>query len=240
MLSAYLDGTLFGERVGDDPHVLALHGWGRDHRDFDQVLRDIPSIRLDLPGFGASPVPDEAPTSRRVARLLMPLVDELSDPKIILGHSYGGRVALRLAAERDDVAHVVLVGTPVIRRVAPGKASRAFRLIRRAHDLGLVSDERMEAARQKYGSADYRAATGVMREALVSVVGESYDDALEAITCPVTLITGELDTAAPPDVQHEAAGKLARGQAQVVPNVGHLMGPEHGEVIRAALEAALP
>ncbi|MGZ5384735.1 MAG: alpha/beta fold hydrolase, partial [Acidimicrobiia bacterium] len=61
MLNSFAGGAVFGERFGDGPlQVLALHGWGRDRRDFDEVLQGLDAAALDLPGFGASPAPVEA------------------------------------------------------------------------------------------------------------------------------------------------------------------------------------
>ena len=60
--------------------------------------------------------------------------------------------------------------------------------------------ERMESLRQRYGSEDYRLATGVMRTVHVRAVNEtneSYEEQLRRIACPVELVWGDDDTAAP-------------------------------------------
>ena len=63
--------------------------------------------------------------------------------------------------------------------------------------MRLVSDATMEAARQRYGSADYKAAQGIMRQVLVRSVNETYEAQLDAVRCPVHMIWGANDTAAP-------------------------------------------
>jgi pimeloyl-ACP methyl ester carboxylesterase len=239
MLKVYEDGRLFGEQDGDEPlHVLALHGWARDRRDFAGLLEPFGGVRLDLPGFGASPVPPEAPTPARVAEMLMPMVSSLGSPRVVLGHSYGGRVALHLGARLNDLQHIVLVGTPVV-RPAPGRPSLRYRAWRRAHALGLVPDIALERVRERYGSADYRAAHGVMRDALVAAVNEDYTDLLPRISCPVTLITGEHDTAAPPASQQQAAATIPHAEVVVLPGEGHLVGPAHLSAIRETLTKVL-
>ncbi len=70
-------------------------------------------------------------------------------------------------------------------------------MARALHRARLVGDGRMERARQRYGSADYRAAQGVMRDVLVRLVNERYDDALAALRCPVELVWGDDDAEAP-------------------------------------------
>jgi pimeloyl-ACP methyl ester carboxylesterase len=96
----------------------------------------------------------------------------------------------------------------------------------------------MEAARQRYGSADYRAASGVMRDVLVRTVGERYDVALAALRCPVTFVWGDDDTAAPLGATKEAARDLDV-EWIVCPGAGHLTPLTAPAALRAALLRAL-
>src|SRR5436309_7264659 len=103
MLTAFDDGRLFGATTGDGhPWVLALHGWRRTHRDFDRVLAGIDAIALDLPGFGASPEPPDAWGSAAFADAITPVLDTFDTAPVVLGHSFGGRVAVQLAAAYPD------------------------------------------------------------------------------------------------------------------------------------------
>ncbi len=56
---------------------------------------------------------------------------------------------------------------------------------------------RMERARRRHGSADYLAAQGVMRDVLVRLVNERYEDTLAAVQCPVELVWGDDDQRRP-------------------------------------------
>jgi pimeloyl-ACP methyl ester carboxylesterase len=80
----------------------------------------------------------------------------------------------------------------------------------------------MEALRQRHGSTDYRAAEGVMRQVLVRVVNESYEDVLGVIRCPVTLVWGDDDAEVPVDVARVAARGLDDSRLVVLPGAGHL------------------
>jgi pimeloyl-ACP methyl ester carboxylesterase len=218
-----------GEVLGTGiPTVLALHGWSRSHRDFAATLapagaEPLDSIALDLPGFGASPAPPDAWGSGDYAELVGRVLTEMATPVVVLGHSFGGLVAVRLAADRpDEVAALVLTGVP---RLAPGGRRRtplgyrAGRLLRRA---GLIGEAKMEGLRRRYGSADYRAAEGVMRKVLVRAVNERYDAQLAAIRCPVTLVWGDDDSAAPLAMARLAAEMLTDARLVVCPGAGHL------------------
>src|SRR4051812_45417555 len=160
MLTAFDHGRLFGERSGTgEPWVLALHGWRRTHRDFAAVLDGLDAIALDLPGFGASPPPPEAWGGSEYAAALLPILDTFEQPPVVLGHSFGGRAAVHLAAAHPDrVAALVLTGVPLLRPTDQPRAKVAwpFKVGRFLHARHLVSEKRMEAMRQRYGSADYR------------------------------------------------------------------------------------
>ena len=234
-LVALLDGTVLAERTGPAPKVLALHGWGRSRADLLPAVAGVDALVPDLPGFGASPPPPSSWGSQEYAECLAPLLD--GGGWTVLGHSFGGRVAVQLAAGWPElVSSVVLTGVPLLRRTAPGSAAPlAFRVAKALSRLGLVSAARMEQERRRHGSADYRNASGVMRDCLVRLVNEDYRDLLPAITAPVQLVWGEGDTAAPVAMAREAQSLLARAGLVVSPTSGHLLDDELCALLRAAL-----
>ena len=237
MLQAFASGRLFGTSHGTGtPWVLALHGWRRDHHDFDAALRGMDALAVDLPGFGATPEPDSAWGAGEYAAAVEPVLDELQRPAVLLGHSFGGRVAVHLAARRPDaVGGLVLTGVPLIRRAGAGRPALSFRLARTLNRWGVVSDARMDALREQHGSEDYRAARGVMRQVFVRVVNESYEDQLRAVTCPVELVWGEDDTAAPLAVAEQAAALLRHATLTRLAGAGHLTPLTAPDALRDAL-----
>ena len=245
MLHAFLDGAVFGTTSGEGPtKVVLLHGWRRTREDFSTVAallaaQGVAAVALDLPGFGASPPPTSPGGARAYAQMLTPLADELASrdgPTVLVGHSFGGRVAACLAASNPRaVAGIVLSGVPLIRSAMPhARPSRRYQVIRTAARCHLVSASRLEAARRRYGSADYRAATGVMRDVLVALVGESYEAELAAIRCDVALVWGAQDTTVPVAVAHRAVELVASGALEVLDGVGHLVPTEVPEALCAA------
>jgi pimeloyl-ACP methyl ester carboxylesterase len=255
VLKAFDSGRLFGSLHRADGgrdggvRVLALHGWRRTSADFDKVLAGLPdsvgALALDLPGFGASPEPSTVWGTEDYAKAVEAVLPELDLPVVVLGHSFGGRVAVRLAAARPDaVRALVLTGVPLLR---PGggagsarKPALSYRVARALHRRGvLVSDARMEAYRRKHGSADYRAATGVMRDVFVRVVNESYEEDLRGLTCPVELVWGDDDTEAPLAVAQQALALVADGTIETLPGAGHLTPLTAPDALRAAVERHL-
>ncbi|MGH9300553.1 MAG: alpha/beta fold hydrolase [Acidimicrobiales bacterium] len=235
MLKAFADGSLFGASYGPgEPWVLALHGWQRSHSDFDGLFSSIPAlagIAVDLPGFGATPEPDRVWGAADYASALVPMLDEFKHPPVVVGHSFGGRVALSLAVSHPDrIRALVLTGVPLLRPADEGPRPGVpvkFRLARALRSRGLLSAERMEAYAQRFGSTDYRRAQGVMRPILVRSVNETYEDQLRALRVPLELVWGEDDADVPLVVARAAAALVESEGAGVVaitvcPGAGHL------------------
>ncbi len=241
-LTSLADG-LFGERYGSGSvRVVALHGWGRDRRDFRLVLEGLDAVAVDLPGFGATPPPAAAAGAAGYAGMVAAWLEQLSGPQVLVGHSFGGRVAVVLAATRPElVAGLVLVGVPLLHRLdrAARRPPITYRLVRLAHRAGLISDERLEREKRRRGSADYRAVTGVMRDTLVRVVNESYEDRLPDVACPVRLVWGAADSEVPAEVAHRAAALLRNVDIEVVEGCGHDLPREAPERIRTAIETLI-
>jgi pimeloyl-ACP methyl ester carboxylesterase len=237
VLRAYGEGNIFGEVYGDGPvQVVWLHGWARTSADFTAaaslLARDgIASVALDLPGFGASPLPSSAGGSALYARLLEPVLSQLgAGPMVLVGHSNGGRVATALTlAHPERVKALVLSGAPLVRLVVARRSPRAYRLVRELHRRGLIGEARMEAARQKYGSSDYRNATGLLREILVASVNESFEVQLDQVVAPVSLVWGANDRDVPLEVAQRISALLVHStdvELDVLAETGHLVPTE--------------
>jgi pimeloyl-ACP methyl ester carboxylesterase len=241
MLTSFAGSRLFGESYGTStPWILALHGWRRDHRDFEAVLAapGIDAIALDLPGFGSAPAPEGVWGSADYAQAVAPVLEEMAPHVVVLGHSFGGRIGVHLAARRpDQIAGLVLSGAPLYRPAgAPSKPRLGFRMARALAARGLIGQETMQAARQRYGSSDYRAASGVMREILVRTLAEEYAAALAGVKCPVELVWGEDDSEVPLAVALRLEAELAQTHLVVCPGAGHLTPLTIPSELRAAIE----
>lgn len=232
MLRSFCDSTIFGESFGEGPvRVVWLHGWARRAQDFtaagaDLARRGVASIALDLPGFGASPLPLVPGGARHYAELVVPALREISDePVVLVGHSFGGRIATVIASRHPEVvSSLILTGVPLVRLASTKRPPVAYRLLRWLHFRGFVSDTRIERARQKYGSDDYRRSSGLLRQVLVANVNESYEAELAVITRPVVLLWGDGDSEVPVEVSRRASSILTSGHdLRVLPGIGHLV-----------------
>lgn len=251
-LRSHLGGQILADHFdGAGPTLLALHGWRRDRGDLPFLITGEPgplrgrsAIAVDLPGFGSSPPPPEPWGAREYAVAVAAMLDESGTGEVlVLGHSFGGRVAVCLAAARPElVSGAVVLGAPLVRTGPARKPAISFRLARAANRIGLLSDGTMERLRHRGGSEDYRAAEGVMRQVLVRSVGETYEEELARIRCRAVLLWGELDRAAPPAMATlvaAAAGPPVR--VEVVAGGGHDLHRDHPDLVaEAVVEVASP
>lgn len=242
MLTTLLGGRAFAERHGTGaPNLVALHGWGRDRSDFAGVLAGMDALALDQPGFGSTPEPPTGWTTAEYADWLAEILRELAETSggvrpILVGHSFGGRVAVQAAARTPElIGGLVLTGVPLFRSESTSRPALAYRMLRWAHGKGLVSDERMEAERRKRGSADYRNASGVMREVMVKAVNEDYSVQVASISVPTRLVWGATDTAAPTWMAERAVEVIPGATLTVVPTSGHLIDAGLVEALRTAI-----
>ncbi len=227
-LRAYGGGLLFADhREGILPSLLGLHGWGRSRNDLGRLLAATghESVAPDLPGFGASPPPPNAWGASDYATAVAEQVANRSDQPsyVVIGHSFGGRVGLCMAANYPSlVSGLVLMGVPILRMSPTRRSPLRYRIIRAAARARLVSTNRLESARHRFGSEDYRSVDGVMRDVLVRVVNEDYRIHLERIRCPVAFVWGAEDRVVPFSVATNAAECIDSVVAiEVVEGVGH-------------------
>lgn len=242
VLTSLADGRIWADRYGDgEPSIIALHGWGRSRHDWSTVLPHRNALAIDLPGFGASPAPDTAWTTAEYADALAPVLAQYPGA-VLVGHSFGGRVAVHAAARHPDlVGGVVLTGVPLLRNEAPsGKSPLKYRVARWANRRKIISDDQMEKLRQQYGSADYNAAKGTMRGVLVNAVNEDYREQLvrmSALGVPTQMVWGEHDTAAPVEMARRARDLIGpTAELTVVSGSAHLIDPALTEAIGTALD----
>ncbi|WP_323764372.1 alpha/beta hydrolase [Marinovum sp.] len=114
-----VDGTTVHALVtGEGPDLVLIHGASGNLRDFtfdlvEPLARNYRVIAFDRPGLGwTDPLDGTADTPRHQARLLQQAADRLGvSTPLVLGHSFGGAVALGWALERpEETAGLVLLG----------------------------------------------------------------------------------------------------------------------------------
>jgi pimeloyl-ACP methyl ester carboxylesterase len=215
--------------VGLGRPLLLLHGWGTSLDTFRPMAEDLGRFHtvttFDFPGHGQSDLPPTAWAVDDFVGLTVDLMAELGIEKAsVLGHSFGGRVAIKLAAAHPEkVDRLVLVdaaGVPpaqTLRRRLKRFASRFANTVGRLGSPGQAVRRKIVA---RIASPDYKAA-GPLRDTFLAVVREDLRPSMPLIKAPTFLIWGDLDDDTPP-ADARAMEKLIPGaRLLVIKNAGH-------------------
>lgn len=104
----------------DGPPILFIHGASANANEFDWTLAprlagDFDLLLADRPGHGYSERVGDAHELRVQAALMAGALEQLSrdEPAVIVGHSFGGAVALRLALDHPDRVKGLVLLAPV-------------------------------------------------------------------------------------------------------------------------------
>lgn len=191
----------------DAPKVLLMHGWGCDHTTLASIQRQLEGklhvYSIDFPGFGDSREPPAVWGVEEYTRLTEKFISMMGgDIRILLGHSFGGRVGILLSS-RNAISKLVLVdaaGVKPRRSLAYYYKVYGYKLAKRVYRLVLGTaraEARLDRIRARRGSSDYASATPRMRAILSRCVNEDLKGVMPRIQASTLLIWGAGDTATP-------------------------------------------
>lgn len=175
-------------------NLIFLHGWGQNIAMMQPIAE--PFIKrhnvliLDLPGFGESDEPTEVWSIYDYAEMVNFFVKELKlKNPIIIGHSFGGKIALTYAIKYDP-KKVVLLASPYKKKIK--KESIKLKVLKSLKKVpGLNKLENV--VKKHMGSTDYRNASEMMRKILVAHVNLDLTSELKNVKCSTLLIWGTND-----------------------------------------------
>lgn len=258
---------LFVTDQGRGPGVLALHGQPGLGSDWDAVapllVDDHRVIVPDRPGYGRTGG-DAVDMAANAAALADMLEERGAAPAVVVGHSYGGGIAILLAAHRPDVVSgLVLVGSvgradsvnAVDHMLALPWAGEALaaaglvafgRVLPRLRSLaGLVPGrpltwleasfpDRRNAAVASGDGRRVRRSFVVEQRALVHEIGEVESSLLE-LQVPTVIITGSWDVVVPPSAASAMAAAVPGAELVTVARTGHFVPRDAPRVVADAV-----
>ena len=200
-----------GSAQSKDTIALFLHGWGATGGLFGRLLDTVGekyfTLAPDLPGFGGSEEPAEPWDVDGFVAFVLAFLEQWKPKSVLLfGHSFGGRVSIKLGARKDLPFRIEKIVLFDAAGILP-KRSLSYKLKVGTYKCGKkvlslppvrkLFPHALERLQKKKGSADYAAASPVMRACLVKAVNEDLEPLLPEISVPTLLIWGENDTATP-------------------------------------------
>ena len=223
--------TYYAAEGQGDPVVL-LHGWGTSSQSLAPLSGALATtfrvLAVDLPGFGWSQPPPSAWGTQEYAGHILRLMQETGiDRAALVGHSFGGRIAIALAAaEPRRVSRLALVASAGVR--PPRGAGYYLRVATAKLVKGVFSLPGWGATGQRLiakwfarvGSRDYRTA-GAMRPTLVKVVNEDLTPLLPAIQAPTLILWGDQEQEVPRSAMETMAARIPRSRLVVFAGAGH-------------------
>lgn len=239
---------------GNGENILLLHGWGTSVEPFKGIITLLEKhfcvTALDLPGFGQTDEPRIAFGVDDYVDFVLNFIAEMKCKKlIILGHSLGGRITIKLSSRKNlpfEISKIILVDSAGIkpRKTAIQKAKQSvFKLSKKFLTTKTgqkLFPNALENMKNKLGSADYRNATEIMRQTLVRVVNEDLTPYLSRITAPSTLlIWGENDDATPLSDGKLMETLIPESGLAIVKNAGHYPFLEQPYIFNSILKSYL-
>ena len=226
--------------------VLLLHGSGPGVSGMANWSGTLPALAAagfqglapDLLGFGGTVPPEDAAyTLAGWAEHALGVLDELGLPQVdLVGNSFGGAVALRLAAEHPDrVRRLVLMGSVGVRFAltdaldqvwgySPSLATMAAIMRLFAFDSSLVSadlaQERYQASIADGAAERFARMFPAPRQRWIDAMAAT-EAQLERITAPTLLVHGRDDRVIPLETSLTLLHTLAHAELHVFGECGH-------------------
>src|SRR4030042_5709985 len=215
--------------------VVILHGWNLYSEKY-QILRSTlvkEGFRVyipDLPGFGKRIVPK---TAYNIDDYVDFVLDYLKSNKIkkciIIGHSFGGRVAVKLAARYPYyLDRLILTGTPGFVPVNKARIT-VFYLIAKIGKILLFflppllifKNTLRKIIYRLAKSSDYLHVEGVMKDTFKSVIKEDLISSMLKIKTPTLLVWGKDDRIVPVSIAQKMESAIIASSLTVIPNASH-------------------
>lgn len=220
--------------MGSGPVVLAVHGIPgtvRDWRYLGAVIEGpLRMVRVDLPGFGATPLQDRRDlTAESFARAVLGVMDALDLRRVVLlGHSFGAVVSTVIAAEHPErVAGLALLASPgrKLHRGAKGiiRLRPALDALLRVPGSRALIDPGLKAAFDRAGFQKSIPAEARLHAVLAidRATFARHRDRIEDVRAPSLVAWAEDDRLVEADVVADLAEALPTGPRLVFPEGGH-------------------
>lgn len=181
--------------------LLVLHGWGSNKeimkQAFGKQLSDYRHIYLDMPGFGKSSN-EMILTTEDYAAIVKLFLEALGvEPKIAMGHSFGGKVSTLLATPC-----LVLLSSAGVVTVKPWSVKIKIATFKLLKPLG------MKKIRELFVAPDAQGMSHEMYETFKNVVDEDFEDSFAKSKSKALCFWGKEDTATPLYTGEKIAGLI--------------------------------
>lgn len=234
----FINGLKVNYKIaGEGQPILILHGWGGSSTSWMKVQEILSSqgfkvIVSDFPGFGKSNTPPIPWGIKEytdfVSEFIKKTLDNPNKPFFLLGHSFGGRVAIKFAASYPEkIKSLILCDSAGIKQRWGLKEKFIFRLSKIGNVIFTPKILRRfkDKARNLFyvflRHRDYAKANGTMKETIKKVLDEDLLPELSQIKTKTLIIWGRGDKLVPVKFAHIFKEKIANSELIILPKIGH-------------------
>jgi pimeloyl-ACP methyl ester carboxylesterase len=239
------------------PLALLIHSGGFTSRQWRKLAQRLAPthdvLAPDLIGYGDPPWPPGKPFHYTLdLERLAGLVDRPAD---VVGHSYGGLLALQLALAHPDRVHSLTLYEPVAFGIlgddeaegSPARALPAYHADAAGLDEAWLSTfvdwwngPGTWAALAEPTRAGFRAVGWKVYQEVASVIGDTTDRAHYAtITVPTLVLAGTRSPRSEQLTCERLAEALPRARLQMFPDMGHMAPITNADAVNDAVAAHL-
>jgi non-heme chloroperoxidase len=238
------------ERPGDGALVLLLHGWATSSMVWQPVLDRWQGserlLALDLRGAGFSDKPQTGYTLEQHAQDVAAVLAALAQPVVLVGHSFGGMIAQRVALDQPQAVRRLVLVSPVPASGAPLSNDERvhFRsLAGRRAGMNMVLSSMMakgpSGGIEALLAAAASVSAGAYLEGLDAFCDTDFAHRLGELSLPTHVLGGELEQPLSPAVLRAAVVDRIRGATfEAIEGVGHYAQWEAPDVFTRALSRA--
>ena len=214
--------------------IVILHGWGLSAKTFELLISELrghgfPVWAPDFPGFDSLHIPTKPLTLANYADFLdIYLRKHHIEKPILIGHSFGGRVALKYQLKYPkNVGALVLTGTPGFTPISRKKLAIFITLAKiggTLFSLPLLYRLKDRVRLWYYyivGARDFYRAEGVMRETFKQIVREELVTSMKKVHVPMLLVWGAQDIIVPVSIAEKMNETIANSRLIILPGCGH-------------------
>jgi pimeloyl-ACP methyl ester carboxylesterase len=231
--------------------LVVIPGWTYSRKKMlplaQRLQRDDREVQiLSVPGLTGPPL-TRAWTLSDYGRWLEQEVDRISQgnqPVILLGHSNGGRIALKYlatTANPTQVVSLILIGAAGLVDRQPLKRLKRY-VWGNLAQAGKRLKKNQTARRLVYAlirERDYQEATPVMRQTMANLINEDLRPDLGRVKTKTLLIWGDGDRDTPLYLGRELKQRLSQAQLQVIAGARHAPHVSHTDEVAALINEFL-
>lgn len=213
--------------------LVILHGWGQNSSHLKKLAESlspyVDPYLIDLPGFGKSKPPKGVWSAYDYAVQLFSKLQEKNIYQFdLVGHSFGGKVALCMAKNfPHSVRKLVLMAPSGLKAKASLKKKLKLYAIKisgrciKKYDYVFNKSLYQDYFIPQFGSRDYLSSDDIMRKVLVKSVNEDLKEDFSMIKHPALILWGEKDTDTPYEMGIRLHQLLKNSKLITFPHHGH-------------------